>query len=73
MSSTRERSSGAFSAVSEECDECEAETPHAVRVEVRTENPDADVPAASREPYRVTECETCGHETTTRMNGGGSA
>ncbi|WP_276298823.1 hypothetical protein [Halorussus lipolyticus] len=48
---------GAFSELTEECPDCERETPHAVAVELRTENPDSSF---SREPYRVTECSVCG-------------
>lgn len=70
MSRSR-RPSGAFSSVSEECDECGRETSHEVDVELRTENPEADNPAHSREPYRVTECEVCETVETTRLNGGG--
>ena len=52
----------------EYCGACAAETPHAVRVELRTESGKRENREFSREPYRVTVCETCGAEVTTRMN-----
>jgi hypothetical protein len=65
MSSTRSTGGPAATADRiEECADCEAETPHEVSVELRSEG---DSPFA-REPYRVTECQTCGTETTTRLN-----
>lgn len=66
MSSTRPTSGPAATADRvEECADCQQETGHEVRVEVRSENPDS---AFSREPYRVTKCTICGTKTTTRLN-----
>lgn len=67
MSSTRP-ASDTFSTISEECDDCEHETPHEVSVEIRTESKHRENSEFSREPYRVSECTVCGTETTTRMN-----
>jgi len=57
------------SGLREECDECERETPHESTVEIRTESPEKDTAAFSKEPYRVSECQVCGTETERRMNG----
>ena len=52
----------------EYCEACADETPHAVRVELRTESGKRKNREFSREPYRVAVCEACGAEATTRMN-----
>ncbi|MFH5798674.1 hypothetical protein [Haladaptatus sp. CMAA 1911] len=52
----------------EECDACVAETPHEVRIEIKTENEQAEHSSFSREPYRVSVCMECGEETVRRMN-----
>lgn len=52
----------------EYCSQCGRETPHAVRVEIRTESQKPENAEFSREPYRVTRCVDCGAETTLRMN-----
>ncbi|RDI72504.1 DUF7835 family putative zinc beta-ribbon protein [Halopelagius longus] len=52
----------------EPCDHCGRETPHRVRVELRTENGDSERAVYSREPYRISVCATCGAEEVTRMN-----
>lgn len=52
----------------EPCDECGRETPHAVRIELRTESRKRENTAFSREPYRVATCAHCGHVTSLRMN-----
>ena len=52
----------------EHCDDCGNQTRHEVRVELRTESTDPENAAFSREPYRVSMCRRCGHETSTRMN-----
>ncbi|WP_135829985.1 DUF7835 family putative zinc beta-ribbon protein [Halorussus halobius] len=52
----------------EDCEECDRQTPHVVRIEMRTESEKQENAAFSREPYRVTECRVCGAETTRRMN-----
>jgi ribosomal protein S14 len=50
----------------EECEECGRRTGHDVSVDLRTENPKSSNAAFSREPYRVTKCIVCGHETAVR-------
>jgi len=52
----------------EECPECGHETPHRVSVEILTESRREKNAQFSREPYRVAECRTCGHERIRRMN-----
>jgi len=65
VSSTRQTGGPAATADRvEECEDCEHETPHEVSVELRSEG---DSPFA-REPYRVTECLTCGLSSEVRMN-----
>ncbi|ESS05376.1 MAG: hypothetical protein A07HB70_02419 [uncultured archaeon A07HB70] len=52
----------------ERCERCGAETPHDVRLEIRTESAASENAAFSREPYRVAACRRCGDESSTRMN-----
>ena len=54
--------------MTEECDRCDRQTPHAVRVEIRTESTKPENAQYSREPYRVSECRVCGATETMRMN-----
>ena len=54
--------------VRENCTDCDGETLHDVRVEIRTESEDEENSEFSREPYRVSVCAVCGVETATRMN-----
>jgi len=54
--------------VLERCDRCDGETPHDVRLEIRTESARSENAAFSREPYRVTSCRRCGSESSIRMN-----
>jgi hypothetical protein len=54
--------------VRENCVDCDGETLHDVRVEIRTESDDQENAAFSREPYRIAVCQTCDAETATRMN-----
>ena len=69
MSLGEKPSSGpAFSAVVEECDDCDRETTHEISIKMRTENPDSENAEFSREPYRVAECTVCGDTSTERMN-----
>ena len=56
------------STLTEFCQTCDRETRHAVRIELRVENADADQPKCSREPYRVSECVVCDAVDTCRMN-----
>ncbi|WP_049970688.1 DUF7835 family putative zinc beta-ribbon protein [Haladaptatus cibarius] len=56
------------SEMAERCDSCGNETPHAVSIEIRTENEGAKNSAFSREPYRISTCVVCGDETSQRMN-----
>ncbi len=57
-----------FQAITESCDQCGRETPHEVSVQIRTESQKRENAEFSREPYRVTECEVCGAESSQRMN-----
>ncbi|WP_433625196.1 hypothetical protein [Halomicrococcus sp. NG-SE-24] len=57
-----------FEAITELCDNCGRETAHQVSVEIRTESQKQENAEFSREPYRVSECESCGEETIQRMN-----
>lgn len=50
------------------CEPCESETPHAVQIELRSESKTGENAAFSREPYRVSECRSCGETTAIRMN-----
>jgi len=52
----------------EPCERCGLETPHEVRIEIRTESTDRENAEFSREPYRVATCVSCGNESATRMN-----
>lgn len=52
----------------EYCSQCKRETPHVVRVEIRTESKKAENAEFSREPYRLTRCLECNTETILRMN-----
>ncbi|MDZ7700681.1 MAG: hypothetical protein U5J98_00685 [Halobacteriales archaeon] len=52
----------------EACEACRRETPHAVRIEIRTESKQRENAAFSREPYRVATCQQCGGESALRMN-----
>ncbi|KPN29827.1 hypothetical protein SY89_00545 [Halolamina pelagica] len=54
--------------VRESCPECDGETIHDVRVEIRTESDQQENSEFSREPYRVAVCQTCDSQTATRMN-----
>lgn len=50
------------------CDNCGRETSHEVSVEIRTESKKRENAEFSREPYRVTRCQSCGEEKSQRMN-----
>ena len=63
--STRAASGGD---VRESCDRCGHETPHEVRIEIRTESSESENAEYSREPYRVSTCIACGGVSITRMN-----
>jgi hypothetical protein len=52
----------------EACDRCGHETPHDVRIEIRTESRKRENAQFSREPYRVATCVACGDEAVLRMN-----
>ncbi len=52
----------------ESCGVCRRETPHAVRIEIRTESRKRRNAQFSREPYRVATCERCGDRSVVRMN-----
>lgn len=57
-----------FSAITEQCDNCGRDTSHEVSVEIRTESKKQENAEFSREPYRVSRCQTCGEEHSQRMN-----
>lgn len=67
-STTTSDASPAFSEVTEECDECDRETVHEISVELRTESPESENATFSREPYRIAECNVCGHSSEVRLN-----
>jgi hypothetical protein len=50
------------------CDECGRETPHAVRIKIRTESTKEENAKFSREPYRVSVCQTCQRQREARVN-----
>jgi hypothetical protein len=52
----------------EPCESCGRETPHEVRIEIRTESIERENAEFSREPYRVATCVDCGTESAIRMN-----
>jgi hypothetical protein len=52
----------------EPCAHCGHETPHEVRIEIRTESTKRQNAEFSREPYRVATCVACGDESAIRMN-----
>jgi hypothetical protein len=52
----------------EPCESCGRETPHEVRIEIRTDSTKRENAEFSREPYRVATCVACGDESVTRMN-----
>jgi hypothetical protein len=54
--------------LTERCDTCDTDTIHEVSIQLRTESADSENAQFSREPYRVTECLTCGHRANQRMN-----
>ncbi|QZA87718.1 hypothetical protein K0C01_07835 [Salinarchaeum sp. IM2453] len=57
-----------FDYLQEYCPHCDGETPHSVTLEIRTEAGSSDNVGHSRTPYRVTECQQCGHTSSRRMN-----
>jgi hypothetical protein len=59
---------GSFNGLTEHCDECGLETLHEVSVQIRTESRKEKNAQFSREPYRVAECQRCGHRSSQRMN-----
>ncbi len=57
-----------FNGLTERCEQCELDTLHEVSVQIRTESSKEENAQFSREPYRVSECQRCGHRTSQRMN-----
>ncbi|WP_254862336.1 hypothetical protein [Halovivax gelatinilyticus] len=57
-----------FNGLTEHCEDCELDTLHEVSVQIRTESLKEENSQFSREPYRVTECQRCGHRSSQRMN-----
>lgn len=54
--------------IAEMCEKCNAETEHRVTIEIVTESQKEEGAEFSREPYRVSQCCSCGVETFQRMN-----
>jgi len=54
--------------LTEECDECDQQTPHTITVKILTESSQPENAQYSREPYRISECRVCGDTERTRMN-----
>lgn len=52
----------------EPCERCGQETPHRVRIEVRSNTPNPSPRSHNREPIRVATCGVCGNEATLRMS-----
>lgn len=52
----------------ERCEACGRETPHGIRIELRTESRKLENAEFSREPYRVATCRYCGDRRVQRMN-----
>ncbi|MFC6943041.1 hypothetical protein ACFQE8_24295 [Salinirubellus sp. GCM10025818] len=52
----------------EPCERCGDDTPHEVRIEIRTESTKRENAQFSREPYRIATCVVCGSESVLRMN-----
>jgi len=50
----------------EYCPECDAEQPHHVTIDVQTESSNY----GGNQPYRIAECQVCGHERTERVGMG---
>ena len=57
-----------FQTVVERCDSCGRETDHRVSIELKTESTKRENARYSREPYRMTECLSCGDRSSVRMN-----
>lgn len=57
-----------FDSFAEVCEACDRETPHRVRIEIRTESRNPTNAEFSREPYRLATCSSCGHTSAQRMN-----
>lgn len=57
-----------MSSPTERCSQCGAETPHDVRIEIRTESQKRERAKFSWEPYRVATCSECETEVVLRMN-----
>lgn len=54
--------------MTEYCGGCDTDTLHQVSVQIRTEADSDENAQFSREPYRVRECQRCGHRESQRMN-----
>ena len=54
--------------MTEQCSTCGGLRPHSVAVKILTESGKRQNAEFSREPYRVSECRSCGETTATRMN-----
>lgn len=58
----------AVDGMTEHCAECDLDTLHEVSVQLRMESTKAENSQFSREPYRVSQCQRCGHRSSIRMN-----
>lgn len=55
-----------YNTTEQECDECGSTCEHHVRIEVITENDNY----GGNQPYRITECQLCGHVVQERVGAG---
>lgn len=65
MSTKPEWDGGGFS---EPCKPCGRETPHRVRLEVRSAKPTPESQVHAREPLRIATCRVCGEDSIRRMS-----
>lgn len=54
--------------VVERCERCQGDRPHRVTLVILTENDQTENAGCSRQPYRVTECQSCSVETKERLS-----
>lgn len=68
---TPSETSGLHSSVNtvvERCERCQRDRPHRVKLVILTENDQSENAGCSRQPYRGTECQSCGAETMERLS-----
>lgn len=66
--STTLASGDALGEVTEHCDQCEQDTPHAVSISITATSADRKKAKYAREPCRTTQCRICGEQTTSVIN-----